>query len=82
MDNRNDRNASLAVSRSDAGGCNNGEEEMARPSQPQNEGVSGSSAGSGLLSESTIQPAPIPNKMKFVLKTGLRESLGNYKTRD
>ena len=55
---------------------------MTRPNQPQNAGVSGSSADPSPLSESTIQPAPIPNKMKFVLKTGLRESLGNYKTRD
>ena len=78
LDDRNGRNAS----RSDAGGFSAEEEEMIRRNQPQNAGVSGSSTGSGPLSESTAQPAPIPNKMKFVLKTGLRESLGNYKTLD
>ena len=55
---------------------------MARPNQPQNAEASGSSAGSDPLSEPTKQPAPIPNKMKFVLKTGLRQILGNYKTRE
>ena len=55
---------------------------MARPNQPQNAGASGSSAGSDPLSETTTQPAPIPNKMKFVLSNKLRKSLGNYKTRE
>ena len=53
---------------------------MAHPNKPQNAGESGSSAGPSPLSESKKQPAPIENKMKFVLKTGLRRSLGNYKT--
>ena len=53
---------------------------MAHPNKPQNAGASGSSADPSPLSESKDQPAPIENKMKFVLKTGLRKSLGNYKT--
>ena len=53
---------------------------MAHHDKPQNAGEAGSSAGPSPLSESAKQPAPIENKMKFVLKTGLRESLGNYKT--
>ena len=51
---------------------------MTRPNQPQNAGVSGSSADPSPLSESKKQPAPIENKMKFVLDNGLRKSLENY----
>ena len=53
---------------------------MTRPNQPQNAGTAGSSSDSSPLSESETPPAPIPNKMKFVLSNKLRKSLGNYKT--
>ena len=52
---------------------------MTRPNQPQNAGTAGSSSDSSPLSESETQPAPIPNKMKFVRSNKLRKSLGNYK---
>ena len=51
---------------------------MAHPNKPQNAGASGSSADPSPLSESKKQPAPIENKMKFVLDNGLRKSLENY----
>ena len=51
---------------------------MTRPNQPQNAGTAGSSSDSSPLSESETQPAPIENKMKFVLDNGLRKSLESY----
>ena len=53
---------------------------MSRPNQPQNAGESKLGPGTRRLLETKVPPTTIPNRMKYVLDTGLRESLGNYKT--
>ena len=53
---------------------------MSRPSQLQNAGESKLGPGTRRLLETKVPPTTIPNRMKYVLDTGLRESLGNYKT--